>query len=326
MTDVARLAGVSHQTVSRVLNDHPNVRPRTRLVVLAAVRELGYQPNTAARALATGRTRSLGVITLAGTLFGPASMLYAIEAAARDEGYTVSIAGRSDGDEFTAEAVQRMQKQGVAGIVVIAPYHAAGHSLEWLARRIPLVVVEGAPVGELAVVSVDQVAGARFATEHLLAQGHRTVWHVAGPGTWFEATERAGGWLAALEDAGAEVPPMAQGDWSPSSGYAIGQELAGRPEVTAVFVANDQMALGLLRALREGGRRVPEDVSVVGFDDIPEAGYFAPPLTTIRQHFDLVGLQSVRRLIAQIESGTAQLGREMITPELVIRHSTAAPA
>jgi DNA-binding LacI/PurR family transcriptional regulator len=322
MTDVARLAGVSHQTVSRVLNNYPHVRPRTRLIVLAAVRELGYQPNTVARALATGRTKTLGVITLAGTLYGPNSKLNAIEAAARDEGYIVSIASRQPGgDESVADAVLRMHRLGVAGVIVIAPHAVADERLDDLATVIPLVLIEGG----LAVVSVDQTAGGRIATEHLLTLGHPTVWHIAGPENWPEATERTAGWREALVRAGAPVPALWRGDWSPASGYAFGREIAGRAEITAVFVANDQMALGLLRALGEHGRRVPDEVSVVGFDDIPEAGYFAPPLTTVRQSFEQVGVRSVRSLIAQIESDAPPLDRRIITPELVIRQSTAEP-
>jgi DNA-binding LacI/PurR family transcriptional regulator len=331
MTDVARLAGVSHQTVSRVLNDHPHVRERTRLLVMAAVQELGYQPNTVARALATGRTHTLGVVTLAGTLYGPASILNAIEAAARDEGYTVNIASRRPG-EPVAEAVLRMHRQAVAGVIVIASHPMTGESLDDLATRIPLVLVEGRPGGDRAVMRVDQAACGRIATEYLLAQGHSTVWHIAGPEYSLEATERTAGWRAALTAAGAPVPEVCRGDWSPASGYTLGRDLSERPEVSAVFVANDQMALGLIRALREGGRPVPESVSVIGCDDIPEAAYFTPPLTTIRQPFDRVGRGSVRLLLGQIDSGPAHPDApaypdapvDPIAPELIVRRSTAA--
>jgi DNA-binding LacI/PurR family transcriptional regulator len=232
---------------------------------------------------------------------------------------------RPEADESVAEAVLRMHRQGVAGVIVIAPHAMAGESLGDLGAMIPLVLIEGPPGGELPVVSVNQRAGGRLATEHLLALGHSTVWHLAGPSAWSESTERTAGWRAALASAGASIPPLHQGDWSPASGYTFGYELADRPEISAVFVANDQMALGVLRALGERGRRVPDDVSVVGFDDIPEAGYFAPPLTTVRQPFDQVGRRSVGTLIAQIESGPAQLDQETIAPELVVRQSTAPP-
>jgi DNA-binding LacI/PurR family transcriptional regulator len=326
MYDVARLAGVSHQTVSRVLNLHPSVSPRTRTLVLAAIDELGYRPNSAARTLATGRSKTLGVITLAGTLYGPMSMLYGIEAAARDQGYMLTIVSVRDGEDGALErAVANLHKQRVDGIVAIAPLVSIGESLTALAQQIPLVAVESSPRASLPIVSVDQSAGARIATEHLLAQGHRTVWHVSGPAGWYESQDRVVGWTAALNAAGLEVPPALSGDWSPRSGYEAGQILSRMPEVTAVFVANDQMALGVLRAFNEHGRRVPDDVSLVGFDDIPESGYFSPPLTTVRQPFDTVGRRSLQTLLSEIESGQAVAERVVIAPELIVRESTARP-
>ncbi|HST84320.1 MAG TPA: LacI family DNA-binding transcriptional regulator [Kineosporiaceae bacterium] len=327
MYDVARLAGVSHQTVSRVLNLHPSVSPRTRTLVLAAIDELGYRPNSAARTLATGRSKTLGVITLAGTLYGPMSMLYGVEAAARDQGYMLTIVSVRDGEEGALErAVANLHKQRVDGIVAIAPLVSIGESLTALAQQIPLVAVESSPRASLPIVSVDQAAGARIATDHLLAQGHRTVWHVSGPAGWYESQDRTAGWAAALAAAGAEVPPALSGDWSPRSGYEAGQIIGRMPDVTAVFVANDQMALGVLRALNEHGRRVPNDVSLVGFDDIPESGFFSPPLTTVRQPFDMVGRRSLQTLLAEIESGQPAVGRVVIAPELIVRESTARPS
>lgn len=326
MYDVARLAGVSHQTVSRVLNLHPSVSPRTRTLVLAAIDELGYRPNSAARTLATGRSKTLGVITLAGTLYGPMSMLYGVEAAARDQGYMLTIVSVRDGEDGALErAVANLHKQRVDGIVAIAPLVSIGESLTALARQIPLVAVESSSRASLPIVSVDQAAGARIVTEHLLAQGHRTVWHVGGPAGWYESQDRLDGWTAALIAAGAEVPPALSGDWSPRSGYEAGQILSRMPEVTAVFVANDQMALGLLRAFNEHGRRVPDEVSLAGFDDIPESEYFSPPLTTVRQPFDTVGRRSLQTLLSQIESGQAVVERVVIAPELIVRESTAPP-
>jgi DNA-binding LacI/PurR family transcriptional regulator len=184
---------------------------------------------------------------------------------------------------------------------------------------------------------VDQELGGRLVTEHLLAAGHSTVWHVAGPGDWLEAGARVAGWRAALEEAGAEVPEPLVGDWTPLSGYRAGQELAGRatagrirgrgPEVTAVFVANDQMALGVMRALREAGLSVPGRVAVAGFDDIPESEFFAPPLTTVRQDFAAVGQASIRLLVSRLEAATVQAGddeRVVIEPRLIVRGSTTS--
>jgi DNA-binding LacI/PurR family transcriptional regulator len=325
--DVARLAGVSHQTVSRVVNSHPSVSDRTRRLVLAAIDELGYRPSSAARALATGRSRVLGVVTLAGTLHGPVSMLYGIEAAAGEQGYSVSVAHLPTDDARTlTQTVARLQRQGVDGVVVIAPLVSMGEALSEFARQLPVVAIGNSVAAALPVVSVDNEAGARMATEHLLTQGHRTVWHLGGPDGWYEAHDRSAGWRSALLAAGAEAPPALTGDWSPRSGYQAGQVLARLPELTAVFVANDQMALGFLRALHEQGRRVPDDVSVVGFDDIPEAGYLTPPLTTIRQPFDTIGRRGLEALLSQIAPGRADDRQVVIEPELVVRESTAAPS
>ena len=327
MKDVARLAGVSHQTVSRVLNDHPSVRPDTKARVMAAVEALGYRPNSAARALVTGRSRVIGVLTISGSLFGPASTLYGVEGAASELGYSVSVVSmRELSAAELRQGVARLVRQGVDGVVVIAPIHIVAGELDVLATEVPLVALEGTPVGAPSVVGVDQKLGARLATQHLLGLGHRTVWHVAGPADWFEAADRIDGWRSTLAEAGREQPPVLPGDWSARSGYEAGLLLVRLPEVTAVFAANDQMALGVLRAFAEHGRRVPDDVSVVGFDDLPESEYFTPPLTTVRQDFAEVGRRGVAQLLAQIETGDRAEHRVRIAPALVVRQSTAGPA
>lgn len=327
MTDVAKLAGVSHQTVSRVLNDHPNVREQTRLRVRAAIAELGYRPNRAARALVTGRSQLIGIVAQNSTLYGPASLLAAFERAAAAAGFAVSVAsvGRLD-RESIAGAVERHLDQRVAGLVVIAPVASAGDALEALPSGIPLVTIDGDPHGPHALVTVDQAAGARLATERLLAAGHRTVWHVSGPSDWYDAAGRIHGWRSALEDAGAEVPPVVAGEWSAASGYDAGRMLARMPEVTAVFTANDHQALGLLRALSEHGRSVPGDVSVVGFDDVPEAAYFIPPLTTVRPSFGEVAQAGLELLLAQLDGPDRPLPPIVVAPALVERASVAPPA
>ncbi|MER7168503.1 LacI family DNA-binding transcriptional regulator [Micromonospora sp. NPDC000207] len=326
MRDVARLAGVSHQTVSRVLNGHPNVREQTRLRVQAAIAELRYRPNRAARALVTGRSQVMGVVALNTILYGPASLLSAFEIAAAEAGFAVSVGNvRSLDRRSIAEAVERHLAHRVAGIVVIAPVESAGEALECLPTDVPLVTVDGDPRRLLPLVTVDQVEGARQATRHLLDAGHRTVWHISGPADWFDSAGRIEGWRSALLAAGAEVPPVLQADWSAASGYRCGQMLARMPAVTAVFAANDHLALGVVRALHEHGRRVPADVSVVGFDDVPEAGYFIPPLTTVRPDFGAVGTASLSLLLEQIESGADRALRHTIAPTLIVRDSVAAP-
>ena len=327
LMDVARLAGVSHQTVSRVLNEHPNVSEQTRLKVRAAIADLGYRPNRTARALVTGTSKVIGVVAPNTALYGPASMLAAFEQAAQASGFAVNVGSvRSLDERSLADAVERHLDQRVAGLVVIAPVASAGPALARLPDDVPLVTIDGDPERPSTLVTVDQVAGARAATEHLLAAGHATVWHVSGPADWFDAAGRVRGWEQALRDAGAELPPLLTGDWSAESGYRNGKLLARLPEVTAVFTANDHVALGLLRALSEHGRRVPEDISIVGFDDVPQAAYYTPPLTTVRPDFDAVATAGLELLLQQIESGTTELGeRRTIAPALVVRDSVAPP-
>jgi DNA-binding LacI/PurR family transcriptional regulator len=325
MVDVARLAGVSHQTVSRVLNDHPNVSPKTRAGVMAAIRDLGYRPNAAARTLVTGRTNTLGVISFDTTLFGPASMLYGIERAAHPA-YSVAIASLPGFDRRSLlEAVDRFIGQAVEGIIVIAPETTAVAALGGLASAIPLVAVGCGQNAPLPSVTIDNVGGAAQATRHLLDLGHETVHHVAGPDSWLDALQRVEGWRSTLRAAGARVPELLRGDWSARSGYEAGHRLARRPEVTAVLCGNDPMALGVLRALTEGGRAVPGDVSVVGFDDVAEAAFFLPPLTTVRQDFAELGRRAVHLLLDRI-SGAEPAEVLPIAPDLVVRASTAPPA
>jgi DNA-binding LacI/PurR family transcriptional regulator len=327
MADVARLAGVSHQTVSRVINDSAHVRPETRRRVLAAMRTLDYRPNPAARALVTGRSRTLGVVSFDTTLYGPASTLFAIEQAAHAAGYFITIVSLLAMDRSgVLGAVDRLRVQGVDGILVITPQQGAAEAVLNLPAAVPVVAVEAGPAGSVPVVAVDQFAGAVSATQLLLDLGHRTVWHVAGPPDFLEAQQRVEGWRATLRSAGAEPPAVLTGDWSPRSGYEVGRRLAEDSEVTAVFVANDQMALGVLRALHERGRSIPREISVVGFDDIPEAQYFMPPLTTVRQDFGEMGRSSLRLLLDLMRSESGQPpSRLTIAPELVVRRSTAPP-
>lgn len=322
MTDVARVAGVSHQTVSRVLNDHPGVRPGTRVRVQAAMTELGYRPNRNARALATGRSQMVGVVAQNSTLYGPAYLLAAFEQEAGDAGLEVGVASvRKLDRESILRAVNRHLDQRVAGIVIIAPVESASDALDSIPLDLPLVAIDGNPDGNACLVTVDQAEGARLATQYLLDAGHATVWHVSGPPGWFDSAGRVAGWRRTLEAAGAEVPPPIQADWSPAAGHEAGQMLGRMPDVTAIFAANDHLALGIVRALRERGRAVPTDVSIVGFDDIPEAPYFEPPLTTIRPDFARVARAALTALTDQIDAGARSQDRIPIAPSLVIRNS-----
>ncbi|WP_309237563.1 LacI family DNA-binding transcriptional regulator [Actinomadura sp. BRA 177] len=328
MEDVAAMAGVSAMTVSRVLNTPEKVRPQTRARVMAAVQALDYRPNSAARVLATGRSGVLGVVSFDTTLYGPASTVFSIEQAAREHGYNVSIISLSSLNRRSiGEGVERLRAQSADGIMVVAPHESAADGLKELPSDTPLVAVGAGGDVPFPAVAVDHRAGAERAVRHLLSLGHETVLHLAGPASRPRGRSRPPSRRAALEAAGRAVPDPPAGDWSARSGYEHGRAIAADPEVTAVFAANDAMALGLLRALREARRDVPGEVSVVGFDDVPEAAYFPPPLTTVRQNFGEVGRRAFRLLLDRIEGASRPVPepagtRRVVEPELVVREST----
>lgn len=323
--DVARLAGVSQKTVSRVFNNEPYVSAEVRLRVLEAAEHLGYRLNNAARVLASGRTRSIGVVSLGTALYGPASMLVGIERAARCTGYALRVVNTIEGDpDGVAGAIDSLLKQGVDGIVISEPIEMGTGSLR---SDVPVLVFGERPAfiaPQVLSAGVNSELLARVASEYLLGLGHATVHHLAGPQQWHTARDRAQGWRSALRARGRAAPPAVEGDWSAASGYAAGRELAINHDVTAVFAANDEMAIGLIRAIAEAGRRVPDDVSVVGFDDIPIAAYVIPPLTTMRQPFDAVAKGGLELLIHAIEKPDVDPPLPAEQPvELVVRASTA---
>lgn len=322
MADVARLAGVSHQTVSRVINGSPSIRPATKARVEQAIEELGYRPNTAARALVTRRSGIIGIIGSSSALYGPSSIQRSVEEAARAAGYFSSMVPLAEVTrEALRDALDHLARQSVEAIVMIAAQEdalAVAHSTD---AGLPLIVVEGDLSGRGLSVGVDQIDGARQATQHLIDLGHRTIDHVSGPLTYTEAKGRRTGYEAAMRDAGLAPGELWEGDWTPASGYRIGSELVREARTTAVFVANDQMAIGVMHAFAEAGMRVPDDVSVVGFDDIPEAAYLNPALTTIRQDFKAVGQRAIELVIATLDGSTLRV--PLLAPELIIRDSTA---
>ncbi|MFD4259509.1 LacI family DNA-binding transcriptional regulator [Streptomyces sp. NPDC058534] len=324
MTDVARVAGVSAQTVSRVLAGHPNVQAATRAKVMAAVDQLGYRRNNAARMLSSGRSRTIGVVTLRSSFYSRAAVTSGIESAAHGAGYAVSTATATSLDTSGIEtALAQLADQGVEGIILSVPLIHTSERMEQFTRSIPTITIDGSRTDATEVVAVDQAMTAQLATRHLLELGHDTVWHIAGPGEWLEAASRREGWREALQAAGRTVPPPLEGDWSPASGYRNGLVLARIPEVTAVFVASDEMAFGVIRALHELGRRVPEDISVVGVDDIELAEYCSPSLTTVAQPFNDMGTLAVAHLLRQISAPGAVPKPASVEPRLVVRASTA---
>ena len=321
MADVAAAAGVSSQTVSRVVNDSPRVDPATRARVEAAMEGLGYRMHRAARALRTGRTDTIGLIVSTLASVGNSRMLQALADAAAGHGLALTVVTAA-GREAVAEAFARLRDQGVDGAVILNEATALARGLD-VPEGLALVVVD-APVDDRAAgaprfvtVQTDHAAGARAATRRLLGLGRGTVHHLAGPSGSFAAAERERGWRHELEADGLSVPEPVRGDWTAASGFAAASALGD--DVTALFCANDQMALGALRALADRGRRVPEDVAVVGFDDVADAADYRPPLTTLRQDFDGLGRAAIASLVARIEGDP--VAPVLLSPELVIRAS-----
>lgn len=322
--DVARAAGVSYQTVSRVLNDNPHVAPTTRADIQAAIVALAYHPNRAARSLATNQSRNLGLLAYGTGFYGPSQMVANIERAAHDRGYSVIFSGLSRATRPDLEnGLQTLAEAGVAGIVLVAPFKEVNRGLlRAMAPLTPVVSVDSAAAG-LNCTAIDQHLGGRLAAEHLIALGHREIAFILGPSGWFDARQRAAAWTETLREHGLGAAATERGDWTPASGYQAARLLlAGGVTFTAILAANDQMALGAMRALREFGLDVPGDVSVTGFDDIPESEFLQPPLTTVRQDFAALARQTLVYLLGLIEHPESVTTPAPIPPVLVPRLST----
>jgi len=319
--EVARLAGVSHQTVSRVLNDEDTVRPQTRAKVEAAIRELRYRPSSVARALATRKTHTLGLVSTGNPLYGPASIALAFNGAARQAGYQVITASMADADRHEIlQAIDVLLRQQVEAIVLIASDYSSIEAIDGLELDIPLVTADSSGHGSFPSVSIDQFGGAELATAYLADLGHRDILHLAGPEGSLDARERERGWRSELARRGLVVHEPEHGDWTADSGRTIGERLSAAGFSSAIFVANDQMALGLLHALDDHGVAVPSAVSIVGFDDIPEAAHFSPPLTTIRQDFTELG-QRIMGTVSSVLDGRVVTDPVKTTPFVVERAS-----
>jgi len=322
MADVARLAGVSHQTVSRVINGSSSIRPATKARVEQAIAELGYRPNTAARALVTRRSGIIGIIGANIAHYGPSSIQRSVQEAARAAGYFTSLVPLTDVTrEELREALDHLARQAVEAVVVITAQEEALAVVQSEEAGVPLIIVEGDLSGRGLSVGVDQIDGARQATQHLIDLGHRAIDHIAGPMPWTEAKGRLTGYEDAMHAAGLTPRAHFGGDWTPARGYELGRKISRKRDATAVFVANDQMAIGVLHAFAEAGLQVPRDISVVGFDDIPEAGYLNPALTTVRQDFYAVGQRAIDLVTATLDGSTTDVS--LLPPELIIRDSTA---
>ncbi|WP_232668275.1 LacI family DNA-binding transcriptional regulator [Pseudonocardia sp. TRM90224] len=324
MRDVARASGVSYQTVSRVINDQERVHPETRARVLAAVDALGYHPNSAARALVTGRGSTVAVVASNTSLYGYARTLEGIEDAAFAAGYTVNITVlRSPDQSDRADAVERLLSQPLAGLIAFTHDDLARSAVEDVPSRMPAVTVFGTGAGGRAHILLDEEGGARAAIRHLLDLGHRTIHHAGVPPLL--PSGRLLGWRATLEEAGVPRPEPIPVTWEPRSGYEVGSAIARQHDITAVFAGNDDIATGIVRALIDSGRDVPGDVSVIGFDDTPLAAYTRPSLTTVSQDFVELGRRAFDLLHGLIEQDDQPAGPTVLPTHLVTRESTGPP-
>lgn len=322
LDDVARLAGVSYQTVSRVLNHSTQVSPRTRAKVEAAMQQLNYVPNRVAQQLAGKATRTLGLATSDLALMAPAQIASAIQQRASRAGYHLVIAMRSHNS--AADTVNELLAQRVDALMINLPLAATeAEQIQTLCGSKPVIFMDVEPEAEVAQCQFSNARGARAAVEHLVALGHRQIGLLNGPSQAISAQRREAAWREAL--AAHQLTPFCvlQGDWSAHSGYqAMLQQLPHRlPQ--ALLVANDQMALGAMRALHQHGVAIPAQISITGYDDTAESAWYQPPLTTVRQDLHALGEQSVEMLLAQLE-GRAPPQRSL-EPVLVLRETTAAP-
>lgn len=322
--DVARRAGVSAQTVSRVTRGHKNVAAATRQRVLQAIADLNYTPNRTAQALRTGTYNVIGLLTQEIRRTGEAHTANGVIDRAGELGFSVNLVQVAL--PYTAQvqpAISLLSQEDIDGLVIVQAGDASAEQLA-LPPKLPVASSDSNLVDAYPSASADQVAGVRAAMGLLLDLGHRTVFHISGPKHSKSAQIRQSTWEECLRAAGRMVPPVVPGDWSAASGYAAGKTLVGNPEVTAVFCANDEIALGLIRALHENGVRVPGDVSVVGFDGIELSEFSFPPLTTVRQDFYAAGVAMVDLINRQLQGETEDL-HLMIPTQLVTRASTAPP-
>jgi LacI family transcriptional regulator len=332
--EVAKVAGVSTQTVSRVINERPDVAPETRERILMTIDELGYQPSALARSLIQQRSYTLGVVTAGLKHIGPSRTLNGIASAAEEAGYSLLL---KELPRYDAEDVvpifQALFSRHVDGIIWAVP--EVGENRNWVDRqsldlKIPIVYITMEPKQNISTVSIDNYLGGRMAMSHLLEQGYRRIGHISGPLDWWEARQRLASWKDALQEAGLEVQDAhcVEGNWSSASGgLAIEKLFDQYPEMDSVFVANDQMALAVIQEACQRGMRIPDDLAVVGFDNMPESAFFYPPLTTIQQDQQTVGKVAVEETILMIESGWEGLAPPepksvKLAPTLVVRQSS----
>jgi LacI family transcriptional regulator len=331
--DVAYAAGVSTQTVSRVMNKFSYVSEETRSRVEAVVMQMGYRPSTLARSLSQQRSYTLGIVTFGLKYIGPSRTLNGIADKADDLGYMLLMKELDNFETYNIdEVIGSLLARQVDGILWLAPEIGDDHA--WLNDRlgdipVPMLFLSMRPRKGISSVSTDNYLGGVMATQHLLDLGKKRIGHISGPATWWEAQERKRGWCETLEKAGLDASEQrcTEGNWSSASGeIAFIQLLEKFPDLDAIFVANDQMALSVLREAHRQNIKIPEQLAVIGFDNIPESAYFFPSLTTISQDLQLIGEQAVQNIVAMIqarqENKLIDMQAKFIQPNLIIRESS----
>jgi DNA-binding LacI/PurR family transcriptional regulator len=325
LDDVAARCGVSYQTVSRVVNGSPLVAEKTRVRVLKAIADLNYRPNLAARRLATRRSSLIGMIGSHMTYYGPAQVMVSIEETAKRQGYNLIFSGvENPGETELLAAIDDLCEQQVDGLVIGVRFE------DWIAavrkhcRGVPFVTVGNRIDDDIPGVVVDEFHGVRLATRHLLELGHQHIACISGPPDWPAAKERYRAWHTTIKKAGRQPGPHVQGNWSTQSGYEAAAQLlsSSPPAFTAIVACNDHMALGALRALHANKIRVPHQISIVGYDDVPESRFFEPPLTTVHHDFVAEGERCVKTLLRMINRDSIDTTLQVLSPELVVREST----
>jgi DNA-binding LacI/PurR family transcriptional regulator len=325
--DIAALSGVSYQTVSRVLNEMRHVSPATREKVQSVMQRVGFRPNMSARQLASQRSTTVGLVTFATGFYGPAQILSNCEQASKEMGLSFMFSGVVD--QTTPEirrAVDELCAHQVCGILLHLPFQLDLHDLQDVCRNVPMVAVDSNLGFKCPAIYINQEGGSRIATRHLIQLGHKRIAYLKGPAFWRAAELRFKGWLKELKAAGLNPGPVIAGDWTAESGFEMAQKLVAENwgKFSALVAANDQMALGAIRAFEEGGIQIPRIVSVVGFDDIPESGFLRPPLSTIKQDFATLADWSVKCLMSQLNP-TREARLRTIQPTFIPRQSTATP-
>lgn len=327
IAEVAASAGVSYQTVSRVVNNHPNVADPTRRAVQGAIARLGYRPNIFARSLVTRRSNRVGLITLGARYYGPAQTITHVETALRADGYSLLFATLSAPTlENLSTLIAELVAQAVDGLVLITPLVGVPvETVRGVCDGVPFVLVDAEGAAGVRAAAIDQRRGGRLAAEHLLGLGHTRVAEISGPLGWWDARERHEGILEVLSERGLTLGGSIEGTWEAQSGYgAVKGLLEQNTDFTALVVGNDAMALGALKGLREHGLQVPGDVSVVGFDDLPEAAFFEPPLSSVRGDFPALGRRCADLIVA-LMGGLEPPEAAPLLPTFVARSSTAPP-